>query len=88
MRGNGASNPLDLWAAPAPSGPMTEITEHEERIAHLTRQVDDLSDVVARQAKAIDVLERRVALLMEREAAREYADGAAEIVGDERPPHY
>ena len=67
---------------------MTEITEHEERIAHLTRQVDDLSDVVARQAKAIDVLERRVALLMEREAGREAeADGTIPLA-DQRPPHW
>nr|WP_194245020.1 SlyX family protein [Donghicola mangrovi] len=60
----------------------------EERLAHLLKSVDDLSDVVARQEKEISVLTRRVQMLMEREAAREASAGVAEIVGDERPPHY
>ena len=64
------------------------INQLEERVAHLLKSLDDVSDIVARQETEIALLTRRVQLLMEREAAREYADGAAEIVGDERPPHY
>ena len=64
------------------------IVAAEERIADLLRSVDDLSAVVARQADAIDRLERRVALLMEREAAREADLGQAVVMGDERPPHW
>ena len=64
------------------------INQLEERVAHLLKSVDDMSDIVARQDTEIAILTRRVQLLMEREAAREYSDGAAEIVGDERPPHY
>ncbi len=64
------------------------IDQLEERVAHLLKSVDDMSDIVARQDTEIAILTRRVQLLMEREAAREYSDGAAEIVGDERPPHY
>lgn len=60
----------------------------EERIAHLTRTVDELSDVVAAQAGEIERLTRRVALLTEREAAREAEGGGGVILGDERPPHY
>lgn len=60
----------------------------EEHLAHLTRMVDDLSDIVARQGREIDVLTRRVALLMEREAARESEGSGGIILGDERPPHY
>jgi len=56
----------------------------EERIAELLRSVDDLSTVVARQAETIDRLERRVALLMEREADL----GGGIVLGDERPPHW
>ena len=59
----------------------------EERMAHLIRAVDDLSDVVARQQAEIDCLTRRVAMLMEREAEREAAgEGAAEA--NQRPPHW
>ena len=62
--------------------------ELEEQIAHLTRTVEDVSDVVARQERALDTLTRRVQMLMEREAARAAEGGGGMITGDERPPHY
>ncbi|NND19457.1 MAG: SlyX family protein [Silicimonas sp.] len=60
----------------------------EERLAHLERLTDDLSEVVARQTGEIEVLTRRVRMLMEREAAREGDGGGGVVLGDERPPHY
>lgn len=63
--------------------------EHlEEKLAHLIRTVDDLSDVVAAQATEIDRLTRRVAMLMQREATREADTAGGVILGNERPPHY
>ena len=62
--------------------------EIEERLAHLERVVDDLNDVVARQADEIAVLTRRVAMLMEREAMREAEGSGGVVIGNERPPHY
>lgn len=67
---------------------MTDITEMQERIAHMQAAMDDLSDVVTRQAIEIDHLTRRVRLLLEREAEREAADGSGIALGDQRPPHY
>lgn len=64
------------------------MSQIEETIAHLTRTVEDLSDIVARQEREIDVLKRRVGMLLEREADREAAQGGGVILGDERPPHY
>ena len=58
----------------------------EERIAHLTRAVDDLSDEVTRQGREIDRLTRLVGLLTEREAEREGAGGSGEA--DVKPPHW
>ena len=63
-------------------------TEIEERLAHLERLVDDLNEVVAKQAREIDRLTARVAMLMEREAMREAEGTGGVIVGDEKPPHY
>lgn len=60
----------------------------EEQIAHLTRAVDDLSDIVARQEREIATLTRRVEILMRREGEREAAGSGGVILGDERPPHY
>jgi SlyX protein len=58
----------------------------EERVAHLIRGVDELSDVVARQAGEIAGLERRVRLLMERAAEEEALREAPEA--NVRPPHW
>ncbi len=60
----------------------------EEQIAHLTRALDDLSETVTRQEREIALLTRRVALLLEREAAREQDQGGGMVMGDERPPHW
>ena len=60
----------------------------EERLAHLIRQVEELSDEVARQSREIDTLNRRVAMLMMREAERESEGSGGVVMGDERPPHY
>lgn len=70
------------------SGGMTDITRLEEQIAHLTRTVEDLSDVVARQERDLALALRRVAMLMEREAGRE-ADAMGTIpLADQKPPHW
>ncbi len=60
----------------------------EEQIAHLTRSVEEMSDVITRQQQEIDVLTRRVALLVQREARREQEGTGGVILSDERPPHY
>lgn len=67
---------------------MTDITHLEEQIAHLTRTVDDLSDIVTRQENEIAVATRRLAMLMEREAGREMDAGGSVPLADQRPPHY
>ncbi len=64
---------------------MDDLKAHEERIAHLIRAVDDLSDVVTRQGRELDRLTRLVGMLTEREAERE-AMGSAEA--NVPPPHW
>ena len=61
--------------------------ELEEKVAHLIRAVEDLSDVVARQATEIAGLERRVRLLMERAAEEEALRGTSPEA-NVRPPHW
>ena len=64
-------------------GNLAGMTSLEERIAHLARAVDDLSDVVTQQASQIELLNRRVKMLLEREAERE-----TQPQTEERPPHW
>ncbi len=63
-----------------------DLTALEERLAHLIGQVEDLSEVIARQDREIVTLTRRVAMLMEREAEREASLGAPPA--DQVPPHW
>lgn len=67
---------------------MTDITDLEEQIAHLTRTVEDLSDVVARQETELAIATRRLAMLMEREAGRELDAGGTVPLADQKPPHW
>lgn len=60
----------------------------EEKLAHLIRTVDELSDEVARQSREIERLTLRVEMLMQREAEREAEATGGVVLGDERPPHY
>lgn len=60
----------------------------EEQISHLTRVVDDLSDIVARQEGEIAKLTNRVRMLIEREASREADAGGSVAIGNQRPPHW
>lgn len=67
---------------------MDRLVAAEEAIAHLTRTVEDLSEVIARQGAEIDRLTRRVEMLMSREAEREADAGGSVTLADQRPPHW
>ena len=67
---------------------MTDMTAYEERIAHLARMLDDLSEVVARQDNEIARLTRRVEMIMSREAEREFAAGGSVPLAEQKPPHW
>lgn len=65
---------------------MDKVEKLEERVAHLICAVEDLSDVVTRQATEIDRLTRLVTMLAAREAEREDAGDAPSA--NQKPPHW
>ena len=67
---------------------MSNDTRLEEMLAHLSRQVAELSAVVARQDREIATLTRRVEMLMHREAERESEMGGTVPMADQKPPHW
>lgn len=71
-----------------PDQTADRINQLEEQIAHLTRAVDDMSEIVTRQEDEIVTLNRRVHMLMQREGERDASGGGAVLLSDERPPHY
>ena len=62
------------------------LVDLETAMAHHIKVNDELSDIVADQSKRIEALERRVGMLMQREAER--ASEGIEYVADQRPPHW
>ena len=66
---------------------MERVDAIEERMAHLMRTVEDLSDMVARQGREMDRLTRLTGLLTTREAEREAMVGGAPAA-DQKPPHW
>ena len=64
------------------------LTNLEEKLSHLVRVTDDLSDIVARQEKEIARLTQRMAMGMQREAEREVDEGGTMPMADQRPPHW
>ena len=66
---------------------MERVDAIEERMAHLMRTVEDLSDMVARQGREVDRLTRLTGLLATREAEREAMVGGAPAA-DQKPPHW
>ena len=60
----------------------------EEHMAHLQKEVEELSTIVARQDAEITRLTRLVDLLVAQVTAREAEGTGGVILGDERPPHY
>ncbi len=59
----------------------------EEKLAHLERAVNELSDVVARQQKDLDRATDRHQRLMDKLAAME-SDWGPGAAAEEKPPHY
>jgi len=62
------------------------LIELESRYTHQQQMLQDLSDVVFSQQKALDALRAEVQFLKER--LRSFEPGLVEDSSDERPPHY
>lgn len=67
---------------------METNTQLEEQIAHLTRALEDLSDVVAQQDREITRLRLQLEHLIEREAERSMSEGGSVVIPDQKPPHW
>ena len=67
--------------------PISRLDAIEEKVAHLERALNELSDVVARQQKELDQATDRHQRLLDKLAAIE-SDWAPGAAADEKPPHY
>jgi SlyX protein len=63
------------------------LTELERHLAHHERMTEDLSEILAKQTRAVDELSQRLHRLTDRVAALEAGGGGAPS-DDQPPPHY
>ncbi|SOH94176.1 SlyX protein [Monaibacterium marinum] len=67
---------------------MSDLIQVQEALADAVRVVEELNEVVTDQANRIELLERRVAMLMSRAAEQEADQMSGLPIADQRPPHY
>ena len=73
---------------PAATAGGATVSESEERLAWLEREVADLSSAVARQDSELRALRTAVDRLTAEARARAAEGGGGAVMGDERPPHW
>jgi uncharacterized coiled-coil protein SlyX len=61
------------------------LTENETKISYLTKDIEDLSDMITRQGRLLEQLAKQVNFLTQKETERN--DLAGIVLGD-KPPHW
>ena len=63
----------------------SRLTENEAKISFLIKDVEDLSEIVAKQGFELEKLIKKVSFLIQKEIERDEISGV--VLGD-RPPHW
>jgi SlyX protein len=67
------------------SSMSSRLTENETKISFLIKDIEDLSDIVARQGRELEQLTKQVSFLAQKETERDTSSGI--VLGD-KPPHW
>ena len=67
------------------SSMSSRLTENETKISFLIKDIEDLSDIVARQSRELEQLTKQVSFLTQKETERDTSNGI--VLGD-KPPHW
>ena len=63
----------------------SRLTENETKISYLIKDIEDLSDIVAKQALELEQLNKKVSFLIQKVIERDEISGV--VLGD-KPPHW
>ena len=69
----------------ATNSTSSRLTENEAKISYLIKDVEDLSDIVAKQAFELEQLHKKVSFLIQKEIESDEISGV--VLGD-KPPHW
>ena len=71
---NGATNSIS-----------SRLTENEIKISYIIKDIEDLSEIVAKQSRELEKLNKKVSFLIQKETERDDISGV--VLGD-KPPHW
>ena len=74
---------MDKTENSATNSTSSRLTENEAKISYLIKDVEDLSDIVAKQALELEQLNKKVSFLIQKETERD--DISAVVLGDKQP---
>ena len=63
----------------------SRLTENESKISYLVKDIEDLSDILAKQSRELEILNKKVSFLIEKENERDDRSG---ITLSDKPPHW
>ena len=76
---------MDKTENSATNQTSSRLTENEAKISYLIKDIEDLSDIVAKQALELEQLNKKVSFLIQKEIERDEISGV--VLGD-KPPHW
>ena len=74
---------MDKTENSATNSTSSRLTENEAKISYLIKDVEDLSDIVAKQALELEQLNKKVSFLIQKETERD--DISAVVLSDKQP---
>ena len=76
---------MDKTENSATNSTSSRLTENEAKISFLIKDVEDLSEIVAKQGFELEKLIKKVSFLIQKETERDEVSGV--VLGD-KPPHW
>lgn len=76
---------MDKIENSATNSVSSRLTENETKISYLIKDIEDLSDIVAKQGLELEKINKKISFLIQKVTERDEISGV--VLGD-KPPHW
>ena len=76
---------MDKTENSATNSDSSRLTENETKISYLIKDIEDLSDIVAKQGLELEKINKKISFLIQKVTERDEISGV--VLGD-KPPHW